>query len=133
MELSALRAPHPTVPSLQQSGDKRVHSILRDLDKIKNSKKKKQVKRCDFLINYIAQSLRKCPDDHLLHTTSIWVLITIFRLFPEATKDIMIAAGIPGRLFEIIKSGGLNGSTRQYASELCFYLRYMCVSFQLAH
>lgn len=127
MDLSALRAPHPSIPSLASghgTKDKRVYAILRDLDKIKTSKKKKQIKRCELLINYIAQSLRKNPDDHLLHTTSIWVLITIFRLFPMETKEMMTGAGIPGCLYEVIKSGTLNGSSRQYASELCFYLRY---------
>jgi hypothetical protein len=122
MDVKSLRAPYPTVPRLD-AGNKRVHSILRDLEKIRNSKKSKQVKRCDFLIHYIAQSLRKCPEDHLLHTTAIWVLITIFRLFPVQTKDIMISAGIPGQLFDIMKTGTLNGSSKQYASELCFYLR----------
>lgn len=124
MDLSALRAPHPAMPTLTgKSKDKRVYAMLRDLDKIKTSKKKKQVKRCELLINYIAQCLRKCTDDHLLHTTSIWVLITIFRLFPVETKEMMIEAGIPGCLYEVIKDGNLNGSSRQYASELCFYLR----------
>lgn len=126
MDRSALRAPHPSVPTLthgRDSKDKRVFSILRDLDKIKTSKKKKQIKRCELLINNIAQLLRKnSGDDHLFQTTSIWVLITIFRLFPSDTKGMMTAAGIPGCLFDVIKNGNLSGSSRQYASELCFYL-----------
>lgn len=126
MKLASLRAPHPAMPTLStgKGKDKRVYAILRDLDKIKTSKRKKQIKRCELLIHYIAQTLRKSIDDHLFHTTSIWVLITIFRLFPVETKEMMIASGIPGCLFEVIKDGNLSGSSRQYASELCFYLRY---------
>ena len=117
-----MRAPRPVAPKLQP-GDKRIHMILRDLEKIKNSKPKKQVKRCNHLIYYIAHTLRKAEDDHLLHSTAIWVLINIFRLYPEATKPVMLESGIPGILYEIIRKGTISGTSRQYASELCFYLR----------
>lgn len=118
-------APIPALPRLASSpaNDKRVHSILRDLEKIKNSKLSKKLKRCEHLIYYITGSLRKYPDDHLLQTTSIWVLINIFRLLPDETKNVMIEAGVPGCLYEILKSNKLSGTSRQYASELCFYLR----------
>lgn len=120
--LASLRAAHPEPPRLQ-AGDHRVHSILRDLDKVKGSKPKSKLKRCEQLIYFIVQSLRKCNDDHLLHTTSIWVLISLFRMFPRENKLVMLQAGVAGVLYNIIKSGSLNGSSRQYASELCFYLR----------
>lgn len=125
MELGSLRNPRnpqPVLPRLK-SGDHRIHAILRDLDKIKGSKPKWKLKRCEQLIYFIAQSLRKGNEDHLLHTTTIWVLISIFRMFPRDVKPIMLQAGIPSALYDMIKCGSLSGSSRQYASELCFYLR----------
>jgi hypothetical protein len=122
MELASLRAPRPVPPRLS-AGDKRVHIILRDLEKIKYTKPRKQLKRCHNLIFYITQVLRKAEHDHLLHSTAIWVLINIFRLFPEGTKQVMLEAGVPGVLYEIIRNSSISGTSRQYASELCFYLR----------
>lgn len=123
-DLSALRAPRPIPPKLEAAvGDRKVHIILRDLEKIKNSKPSKKLKRCEHLIYFIVHSLRKAKEDHLLHSTSIWVLVTIFRIFPDETKPIMMDAGVPGLLLDIMKLGVLSGSSRQYASELCFYLR----------
>ena len=121
-DLSALRAPRPAPPRLE-SGDKKVHTILRDLEKIKNSKPSKKLKRCEHLIYFIVHSLRKAPGDHLLHSTAIWVLVTVFRIFPEETKPIMLEAGVPAILMDVIRMGTLSGSSKQYASELCFYLR----------
>ncbi len=121
--LADLRAPRPVAPRLEKTGDKKVNIILRDLEKIKNSKPNRKLKRCEHLIFYIVHSLRKAGDDHLLHTTVIWVLVTIFRIFPDDTKSVMLEAGVPAILLEIIKLGNLSGTSRQYASELCFYLR----------
>lgn len=125
MDLSKLNAPYPIPPNLS-SGDKRVQGFLRDLEKIKwTAKPRKKLKRCEDLIYHIAQAIRKTDSDHLLYTTCIWCLITIFRLFPDLTKDYMLSSGIPGALHEIIKSGLLTGSMRQYTSELCFFLRFL--------
>jgi hypothetical protein len=122
MELSSLRAPRPIAPDLS-TGDKRVYIILRDLEKIKLSKRKKQLKRCQNLIFYIANALRKAEHDHLLHATAIWALINVFRIYPQDTKPTMLEAGVPGILYNVIKSSSISGTSRQYASELCFYLR----------
>lgn len=122
MELSSLRAPRPVPPRLSV-GDQRIHTILRDLEKIKFTKPRKRVKRCEKLVYFVSQALRKSSNDTLLHSTAIWVLITIFRMFPVELKDHMLQAGVPGVLFEIIKKGAISGSSRKYASELCFYLR----------
>jgi hypothetical protein len=123
MELAGLKAPRPVPPKLS-AGDRKVQAFLRDLEKIKNSKRpRKQLKRCEDLIYRIVQTLRKTESDHLLYTTCIWTLINIFRMFPEPTKEMMLAMGVPGVLHEIIASGLLTGSMRQYTSELSFFLR----------
>ncbi len=122
MDLSSLRAPRPIPPQLSIA-DKRVQNILRDLEKIKYSKPNKQFKKCESLIYYIVQSLRRAESDHLLHTAAVWALINIFRLFPENSKEFMLSAGVAAVLHDILSSNLLTGSTRQYASELCFYLR----------
>ncbi len=125
MDLSALRAPRPVPPKLS-AGDQKVQSFLRDLEKIKTSKRpRKQLKRSEDLIRRIVQALRRTGEDHLLYTTSIWVLINVFRMFPEEVKEIMIEVGVPGVLHGVIASGILNGAMRQYTSELCFFLRYV--------
>jgi hypothetical protein len=124
MELSALKAPRPVPPQLVYPTDNKVQIILRDLEKIRNSKKRKRLNKCEHLLHYIAHGIRKSMDDYLLHTTAVWVLIVMFRMFPAELKPIMLESGIPGILHDIIKVGGLSGSSRQYASELCFYLRY---------
>ena len=124
MDLSALRAPRP-VPPVLNGRDHKVQAFLRDLEKIRTSKRpRKQIKRCEDLIYRVVQALRRTDQpDHLTATTGIWTLISIFRLFPEPMKELMLAAGVPGVLFEILKSGILTGSMRQYTSELCFFLR----------
>lgn len=124
MDLTSLRAPRPTPPNLSVA-DKRVQSILRDLEEIKYSKPGKQFKKCESLIYYIVQSLRRAESDHLLHTSAIFALINIFRLFPQNSKDTMLSAGVAAVLHDILVSDLLTGSTRQYASELCFYLRFV--------
>ena len=111
-------------------GSKRVQCILRDVEKLRfyTKKRTKQLKIAENLTYYIVQSLNKVNTDHLLHTTTIWALITIFKLFPVELKEVMLAAGVPRVLFDIIKADLLTGSTRQYCSELCFYLRYSTIT-----
>ena len=124
MELSGLRAPRPLPPKLS-SGDRKVETFLRDLEKIKLSKRpRKQLKRSEDLIFRIVSTLRRNESDHLLYTTCIWTLINLFRMFPEPIKEIMLVAGVPGALHQVIASGILSGSMRQYTSELCFFLRF---------
>jgi hypothetical protein len=123
MQLAILKVPRPVPPRLSSHTDKSVQTILKDLEKIRNTKKRKQLKKCERLVYFIVQSIRKAMDDHLLHTTAIWVLIVLFRMFPVELKAEMLQAGIPGILHDIIQLGFLTGSSRQYASELCFYLR----------
>ena len=123
MDLSSLRAPRPVPPKLS-SGDARVQGFLRDLEKIKTTQRhRKKLKRCETLIYRVVQSLRKTKTDHLLYTTAVWTLVQIFRLFPETMKEVMLAAGVPALLYEVLHSGLLSGSMRQYTSELCFFLR----------
>ena len=123
MDLSNLKAPRPVPPNIVYPQDNKVQIILRDLEKIKTSKKRKRLKKSEHLVYFIAHAIRKSMEDHLLHTTAVWVLIVLFRMFPTELKTIMLEAGIPGVLHSIIQVGGLSGSSRQYASELCFFLR----------
>lgn len=123
MDFSALKALRPLPPQLTR-GDRKVQSLLRDLEKIKTSKRfHKQLKRSDALIHNVVQILRKADSDALLYTTSIWILVILFRLIPDNIKEIMLSAGVPGVLHNILQSGTLTGSMRQYTSELCFFLR----------
>jgi len=111
------------MPPRLHAGNKVVNSILRDLEKIQRSRPHKRPKRIETLIYNITQYLRKGNEnDHLLQTTSIWVLIHTYRVEPELSKAIMIRTGIPGVLHEIMKSEVLHGATKQYASELCYFL-----------
>lgn len=121
-DLSNLKAPRPVLPKFTLQTDKRVYYILKELEKIRNSKKRKQLKKCEHLVYYITQTLRKAKEDHLLQTTAVWVLIVVFRLFPVEIKAVMLQSGIPGILHDILKLGLLSGSSRQYASELVFFL-----------
>eukprot|EP00601_Ochromonadales_sp_CCMP2298_P031201 CAMPEP_0173332098 /NCGR_PEP_ID=MMETSP1144-20121109/4172_1 /TAXON_ID=483371 /ORGANISM="non described non described, Strain CCMP2298" /LENGTH=390 /DNA_ID=CAMNT_0014276961 /DNA_START=103 /DNA_END=1272 /DNA_ORIENTATION=+ len=122
MDLSALRAPRPVPPRLS-TGDKRVQVFLRDLEKVKTSRRPhKQLKRSEELIHRIVHTLRRSDSDHILFTTCIWTLISLFRLFPEPIKEVMLGAGVPGVLHDVLLTGMLSGSMRQYTSELCFFL-----------
>ena len=129
-DLGSLKLPRPVAPALSR-GNKRIQSILRDVEKIRfyTKKRGKQLKIAENLVYYIVQSLNKVNTDHLLHTTTIWGLMTIFKMFPPEMKQVMLAAGVPRVLYDIIKANLLTGSTRQYASELCFFLRYVLFLF----
>jgi hypothetical protein len=112
----------PQLPRIA-AGDRVVAIILTDLETIKKAKGKKKLENSQYLIHYISQQLRKSTAaDSLLQTTAIWALINIFRSNPEDTRPILIQAGIPGVLLDIMRMG-LSGVSRQYASELCFFLR----------
>ena len=114
----------PELPRIAM-GDKVVGIILTDLESIKKSRGQRQLEKSQYLIHYISQQLRKSQaSDNLLQTTAIWALINIFRINPEETRSIMLQAGIPGVLLDVIR-GGITGVSRQYASELCFFLRYV--------
>jgi hypothetical protein len=111
------------IPPKLHAGNKVVNGILRELEKVQRTRPHKRPKRIESLIYNITQYLRKGNEnDHLLQTTSIWVLIHTYRLDPELSKGIMIRTGIPGVLHEIMKSEVLHGATKQYASELCYFL-----------
>eukprot|EP01038_Epipyxis_sp_PR26KG_P008285 gene8285-11215_t len=123
MDLNSLKSQRYLPPQLSHS-DRRVQSILRDLDKIKRTKPntQKQYQLGENLIYYVVQSIRHYLSDHLLQTTAIWTLINIFRISPTIFKKIMLRAGVASVLYEILSANLLAGATRQYASELCFYL-----------
>jgi hypothetical protein len=102
-----------------------VKNILKDMEKIKRSKHPKSEQACvkiERLVYFIVQTLRRMNSDHLMQTTVIWVLITLLRLNYNFSRKMMVAAGVPGALYDIMSSHTLSGSTRQYASELCLFL-----------
>lgn len=113
----------PELPRLAV-GDKVVGILLKDLELVKKSRGSKRIEKAEYLINYIAHELRKSKSsDHLLQTTSIWVLINLFRLEPEETRPLMLSSGVPGALLDMLRGQQITGVSRQYASELCFFLR----------
>lgn len=117
---------HPNPPRLTKNDkpDHLVKIILGTVDKIKKTANyHKRVKKSENLTYSLVTELRRArSDDHLLHTTAIWALITIFRRDPDTLKEIMIVSGVPGVLFEILSNEFLSGATRQYATELCSFL-----------
>jgi hypothetical protein len=119
------RVQQSRLPSFNAAdGDKTVQIILRDLEKCKRLKKDRRrlLPKCEDLVNFIVLQVRKKASDHLLQATIVWALINILRFEPQAMKDIMINAGVPGMMYTILSSDQLRGATRTYASELCFYV-----------
>ena len=117
---------HPNPPRLTKNDkpDQLVKIILGTIDKIKKTPNyHKRIKKSENLTYSLVTELRRArADDHLLHTTAIWALITLFRRDPDTLKELMIVAGVPGVLYEILKNEFLSGATRQYATELCSFL-----------
>ncbi len=115
--------PRPSPPKLT-TDNKIVQIILRDFEKVKKLKNNidQLIKGTEILVHFIVTSIRRKTTDHLLQTTTIWVLINVLRLQPTVIRQIMLSAGVPGVLYEIMRSELLTGATRAYASELCFFL-----------
>jgi len=143
--LSAYLSASSNAPKKASSGSHRVvQCILHDLDRIKRGRSRRRLQKCEKLTYYIVQQLRSRRwagvededdvsislqlqkqqplHDHLLETTTIWALIHMLRIEPQYMKEVMVGAGVPGVLFDIMSSHSLTGATRQYASELCFFL-----------
>ena len=91
-------------PPVLTTGHKIVQILLRDLEKARKctSKPEKLLARCEDLIFFVVSEMRKSLGDHLLQTTTVWVLINILRLEPILTRQIMITNGVPGILYEIL-------------------------------
>ena len=102
--------------------DKGVKAVLKDLEKVQKCVPPKQLMLAESLVYNIVFTLRKSTNDHLLQTTSIWVLINLLRIDVEIVRKAMIDAGVPAVLYEIMSNLNLSGATKQYASELCHYL-----------
>lgn len=116
----------PVLPSRLTTGNRNVRKILEDLEKIRKLTKtaalSKLATKCEDLIYFVVNTVRNSDKDHLLETTVIWVLINLLRFEPVSTKRIMMSAGVPGILHNILASPLLTGATRSYASELCYFL-----------
>lgn len=111
-------------PSSLSKSNKTAKIILKDLSDIKKMKKQgaKKNQKIEKLIFFIVQTLRRLDPDHLIETTSIWVLINLVEVNASFSRKVMMAAGIPGVLYGILNSHSLAGATRKYASDLCMYL-----------
>lgn len=108
-------------PNSFTAGDKVVDSMLKQYEKVKNGKTNQH--KIDALINFIAIELRKAAfNDHLLQTTSIWILLNIYTIDSKNSRSMMLKAGVPGVLVDIMKSKLITGVSYEYASKLCFYL-----------
>ncbi len=99
-------------------------TILKDLTDVKKIKKlnTKKNQKIEKLVFFIVQTLRRLTADHLIETTSIWVLINLIEENAEFSRKVMLHAGVPGVLYGILNSHTLAGATREYASQLCTYL-----------
>jgi hypothetical protein len=108
----------------RNNNDKVVRSLLQSMDHILEKNCQHRSKKCNALIHDVAHELRKSSSsDHLLQTTAIWVLINIYKLNHYEIYNMMLSAGIPGVLLDIMKSGHIVGTSRDYARELCMFLR----------
>eukprot|EP01041_Mallomonas_annulata_P004735 gene4735-9404_t len=113
--------PPPSIPNLIV-GDQIVRKILKDLEKVQKSKDSKRLNRCGELIMFIVSSLRKKNNDHLHQTTAVWALMNILKIDTQNTRPMMLESGVPSVLHEFLQSRSLTKTTRQYASELCYFL-----------
>jgi len=113
--------PGAKLPTAQTSAI--INKIMVELDKLAHAEKKeKRIKRAEKLTLYVKNALRERGDDHLLQTTAIWALINVFRVDADSARRMMLDAGIPSILYDILSSQTLTSASRQYASELCFFL-----------
>lgn len=111
-------------PSSLSKSNKTAKIILKDLADIKKMKKQggKRNQKIEKLVFFIVQTLRRLDPDHLIETTSIWVLINLIEISAAFSRKVMMASGVPGVLYGILNSHSLAGATRKYASDLCMYL-----------
>lgn len=92
-----------SLPKLAKAQDI-VQLIFQDLE---NAKKYvhnpvKLNAKCASLVFLIVSTMRKSVNDPLLQTNVVWALISLFRLDPPSVKNMMLANGVPGILFEIL-------------------------------
>lgn len=118
---------YPSIPGRIQNAQGVSHTLLTQYESIsKRKNSKKRDKMLEGLIHHIVHVLRRSRGENLLQTTAIWILSSILRLEggddANFQKNIMVAAGIPGVVHDILLENKMSGSTREYASELCFYL-----------
>jgi hypothetical protein len=110
-------------PSTLSKSNKTAKIVLKDLADIKKMKKgAKKNQKIEKLIFFIVQTLRRLECDHLIETTSIWVMINLIEVNAGFAKRVMMNSGVPGVLYSILNSHSLAGATRKYASDLCMYL-----------
>lgn len=99
-----------------------VKSILVEFESIQKVKFKNTF-QVENIVRTISFELRHAPkNDHMLHSTALWVLIQICRSNPLTMRPLMLGAGMPSLIVDIIKANVLTGTTRHYASELCSFL-----------
>ena len=102
-------------------GDKFVAHLLTELDMIKAMKqgrREARLKRCEQLIREIIRLTKDNRSDHLLVTTAVWILVSLIRLDSQL-RNVMIDAGVPGLLSEVLRFPRVTDATRAYSGELC--------------
>ena len=102
-----------------------VQHILREMDKIKRSSRAKKIAKCESLILFMVCSVRKKQADHLLQTTIIWALVNILKINVNLIRNLMLQAGVPVILSEILRGRNLTRTVQEYASELCTFLWFV--------
>ena len=106
-----------------------VHLLLdeyKQIMKINSTKKQLLLNEFENLTYKIVYTLRKSSYDHILMTTSLYILINILKnsnIDHTVMKNKMIHAGVQNILINILSKESIAiESTKQYANELCFYL-----------
>jgi hypothetical protein len=98
--------------------DKSIQKILKSIHKLKACNPQQRSLKYDELIRYILAVMRDRKADSLLQTTALWSLLNLIQLDRETNVNLMLQAGAPAVLSEILKVPNQSDHTRKYASQL---------------
>ena len=101
-------------------GDKQVKGLLQDLNHLKTHPEMKLPKKNHLgglLTRTTIRLLKDNMSDHLLITTLLWILVSLLRI-DSCFHSILLDAGAPGALVEILQDPTVTDVAKEYASEL---------------
>ena len=103
--------------------NKAVRKIVWNLESISRCRSEtNKLVRCEQLILMMVSRMRKTDSDHLLHTTALWALINMLKFNPGYIRQVMLQAGVPTILSDILRGKNLTVSAKTYASRLFLFL-----------